>query len=97
MSDNNIIIYSKKECPYCIKAKDLLKTLNLEYNEIILDPSNENYKETVDELKQKYNHYTFPFIIVNDIFLGGFKELDNANNTLYLQTILNINIDDVDF
>ena len=55
MSDNNIIIYSKKECPYCIKAKDLLKTLNLEYNEIILDPSNENYKETVDELKQKYN------------------------------------------
>ena len=93
----SIIIYSKKECPYCVKAKDLLKSLNLEYNETIMDPSTDDYKQTVDGLKEKYNHKTFPFIIINNEFIGGFKELENANNTMYLQKLLNITINDVDF
>lgn len=89
------IIYSKKNCIYCQKAKELLKNININYTETLLDKENdlENYTKTVDHLKSKYNHSTFPFIIINDIFIGGFKELENAYNTSYLHQILNIEIE----
>ena len=32
MNDNNdILIYSKNKCPYCVKAKNLLTSLNIEF------------------------------------------------------------------
>jgi glutaredoxin 3 len=33
----NIIIYTKSNCPNCVSAKALLKSNNLEYEEISLD------------------------------------------------------------
>jgi glutaredoxin 3 len=86
---DNIIIYTKKECLYCVKAKQLLNNLNLTYTETIMNPNDDDYKKIVDTLKKKYYHNTFPFIIINDIFIGGFTELEIANNTMYLQKILN--------
>lgn len=85
---DNIIIYTKKECSYCVKAKQLLNDLNLTYIETIMNPNNDDYKKIVDTLKKKDYHNTFPFIIINDNFIGGFTELETANNTMYLQKIL---------
>ena len=97
MNDNNdILIYSKNKCPYCVKAKNLLTSLNIEFKETCLEPGNDNYNETVDMLKQKYNHKTFPFIIVKNIFIGGYSELEHAYTTQYLHKLLNIE-SDVDF
>lgn len=89
---SSIIIYSKNNCSYCKKAKELLNNADIPYDEILLDKEKdeENYIKTVTELKQKYNHHTFPFIIVNNKFLGGYAELEDAYYTLYLHKLLNL-------
>lgn len=91
----SVIIYSKNNCIYCKKAKGFLNELNISYMEILLDKENDliNYTSTVQELKQKYNHSTFPFIIINDVFIGGYMDLENAYNTNYLHKLLNLNIE----
>ena len=33
----NLVIFSKQNCKYCTLAKELVKNLNLGYNEIFLD------------------------------------------------------------
>ena len=90
----SVVIYSKNNCVYCEKAKTLLNNANIPYDEILLDKekNEEHYTKTVVELKEKYNHNTFPFIIVNDKFLGGYTELENAYYTFYLHKLLNISI-----
>lgn len=91
----SVIIYSKNNCIYCQKSKELFKKLNIPYNEILLnkDDDNDTYTLTVSELINKYNHKTFPFIIINETFIGGYTELENAYNTLYLHKLLNLEVD----
>lgn len=69
------IIYSKKNCSYCQKAKELLNNNNMYYDEKQLDPLLD--KEFIEELKNTYNHFTFPFIFQNTNFIGGFTELND--------------------
>ena len=93
----SIIIYSKNNCSYCEKAKKLLNELknkhNITYSEISLNKSIDPmyYDTTVSMLKAKYNHNTFPFIIINDKFIGGCIDLEKIHYTGYLFKLLNIN------
>lgn len=96
MVQNTVIIYSKQNCSYCTKAKQLLTSLNIEFKEICLDPENADYITIVSNLKEKYNHNTFPFIIINNMFIGGYSELEYAYATNYLHVLLNIE-PDLDF
>lgn len=68
----NIQIYTKENCSYCIKAKNLLKNKNLEYTEIKIniDISLEDFKNKFPEVK------TVPYIIINDSVIGGYSELE---------------------
>ena len=70
-------IYSKDGCSYCLMAKQLLKKNNIEFHEInIKDENKEEFKqgfETSHGIKLK----TFPAIVVNNKYMGGFKELSD--------------------
>lgn len=97
-----ITVFSKENCIYCKKTNTFLSRLNIDFKEIKLDPSNNQDKEMIEQLKSKYNHYTFPFIIINhnlsdEVFIGGFSELDNSYNTMYLHKLINLIDDNVDF
>jgi|APCry1669192647_1035423.scaffolds.fasta_scaffold32007_1 glutaredoxin len=93
----SILIYSKNDCNYCEKAKKLLNDLksqyNITYSEISLNKSIDPmyYDTTVSMLKAKYNHNTFPFIIINDNFIGGYTDLEKIYSTGYLFKLLSIN------
>ncbi|WP_313041974.1 glutaredoxin 3 [Acinetobacter sp.] len=67
-----VTIYSTTVCPYCIRAKQLLKRKGVAYKEINL--SNEAPEVRV-ELMQRTNHRTVPQIFINDQFIGGFDQL----------------------
>lgn len=100
--ENTITVYSKESCSYCKKTKVFLTNLNIRFNEIVLNPDDTNDKNVIVNLKDKYNHYTFPFIIVNEnleneVFIGGFSELEYAYNTMYLYTLVSIENYNVDF
>ena len=70
-----ITIYSTTYCPYCHRAKELLKQLALEYAEIDLTDST----ELREQLTEKHNWYTVPMIVIGEEFIGGFDELNRLH------------------
>ena len=57
-----VTVYSKKGCPYCSTAIQLLKNNNLDYTEYQLNPSESNYTENRNSIFRKFNHYSFPIV-----------------------------------
>lgn len=66
-----IKVYTTSYCPYCKRAKNLLESKSLEYEEINLttDP------DLRLELEKKHNWRTVPMILINDELIGGFDDL----------------------
>ncbi|MBL3284440.1 Glutaredoxin [Rickettsiales endosymbiont of Paramecium tredecaurelia] len=80
-----VVIYTLSTCPYCLKAKNLLDSKNVKYQEIIVD----NYtKEQRDELIKKHGMRTFPQIFINDELIGGCKELHDLEQSGKLDKML---------
>ena len=79
-----IVIYTTSYCPFCDAAKNLLKSLNIEFDEVDLT---DNLEERL-EISTKYNWRTFPLILINNKLIGGFDELNNLNNNGELESLL---------
>ncbi len=79
-----VTIYSKDYCPYCIKAKALLTSLNISFNEIDVT----NTPDIIEELSQKSGFRTVPQIFVGDKCLGGFTDIEKLNNEGKLLSII---------
>ena len=73
-SKNNIVIWGKSTCPWCVKAKEYLNKLNKKYAIFYVDLS--PYMQVYSEIL-KETHPTFPQIIRNNKLIGGFSELQN--------------------
>lgn len=80
-----IIIYTKSYCPYCVKAKQLFKIKNLEFNEIDITDN----QELVDEMLKKSNgRKTVPQIFIGEYHVGGCDDLYALNEKGELDKIL---------
>ncbi len=66
-----ITVYTKDYCPYCNRAKDLLKRKNLPYEEINLETN----PEEMLALKNRTGWRTMPQIFIDDTLVGGYQEL----------------------
>ena len=67
-----ITVYSKPNCPYCEKAKYLLKSLGLQYEERVVTKDlsvEELYKALGKQVR------TIPQIVINKDHIGGYNEL----------------------
>ena len=71
----NVKMYSTQYCPFCIAAKNLFKSLDIEYEEIDLT----NKLEERLEISSQYNWKTVPIIIINEKLVGGFDELNKMH------------------
>jgi len=63
-------IYTTLNCPYCIKAKLLLKKYKVNFDEILI--KNQEEKENLVEMT---GWMTVPQIFINDKFIGGCDDL----------------------
>jgi glutaredoxin 3 len=74
---SKIIVYSTEPCSFCVRAKQLLKLRNLEFDEINLakDPAGRT------QLVEQTGMLSFPQIIVGEVLLGGFQQLVEADRT----------------
>lgn len=74
----NIVIYSKPNCPWCVKAKELMNKLNLKYDEKILDIdySREYLRALIygDNPVSLNPPLTVPQIYVNSHRIGGYED-----------------------
>ena len=66
-----IVVYSKPNCPYCVKAKRLLDQMELPFTERVvgLDATREQLLEAAP------NARTVPQIIIDDKVIGGYDQL----------------------
>ena len=67
-----ITIYSKNNCVYCTKAKNLVKNLGLEYTEKRLEEF-----ESVDKMLEDIGKQVrqMPQIKIDDELIGGYNQL----------------------
>lgn len=66
-------IFSKEGCPWCDRAVFALKTFDKEFESLKLDVDFSR-EEFLDKFSP-YNHKTFPAILKDGVFIGGFEDL----------------------
>ena len=74
---NNIKVYTKDNCNWCLLLKVLLKNKNINYQEIKLN--DENIKEELEKLNVK----TVPQLIDNDILIGGYSIVEKKLKNIF--------------
>ena len=67
----NIEVYSTPNCPYCVRAKTLLQSKNINFKEI--DVSDD--LESLQKMMKLSGLRTVPQIFINDKSIGGYDEL----------------------
>jgi len=70
-----IEVYSTPNCPFCVSAKELLKSKNLNYEEI-------DVSDDIDSLQKMVKLSglrTVPQIFINNQSIGGYEELSKMN------------------
>lgn len=70
-SSVNVIMYGTRFCPYCMMARRLLKSKDVEFEEISVSSNNALW----DEMEQKSGRNTVPQIFINDESIGGYDDI----------------------
>jgi len=70
-----IEVYSTNNCPWCVRAKALLKSKGLDYEEIDVSADTERTLEMVERSGRR----TVPQIFIDNEPVGGFVELSALN------------------
>jgi glutaredoxin len=75
--NKSVIIYTKENCPFCVKAKEQFSQKNQTYTEMKIgeDLTRENFMELFPNVR------TVPYIIINGDEIGGFDKLTEWFNT----------------
>lgn len=68
----NVILYSKKICPFCVRAKGLLKSKGVDITEISIEQDMDQREEM---LKKSNGAMTVPQIFIDNYHVGGCDEL----------------------
>ena len=72
-----ILVYSSMLCPYCFAAKKLLKKLNLNYEEVLID---NDPKIKNQMIKLSNGRTTVPQVFFGENHIGGYDDLKNFYN-----------------
>jgi len=81
----DIVVYTTTTCPYCIRAKALLKERGLAFEEIAVDESPEARAQMTTRAGGRR---TVPQIFFGDRHIGGCDELHALDATGELETAL---------
>lgn len=63
------LIVTKTDCPWCVKAKDFMRGMNISYNESILGA------DVMWDEDTKNRYKTVPQIWINEKYIGGYENL----------------------
>jgi glutaredoxin 3 len=77
-------IYTKPHCPYCERAKELLRIKGLSFVEYVIngDPTR------LEEMRRRGAAETFPEIFIADRLIGGCRELFELDESGALDRLL---------
>jgi glutaredoxin 3 len=66
-----VIMYSTAYCPFCVRARDLLDSKNITYQDIRIDEQPSKREEMIAKSKRR----TVPQIFINNQPIGGCDDL----------------------
>ncbi len=66
-----VVMYSTGFCPYCIRARLLLKHKGIAYEEIRVDRDPVRRRE----MERRSRRHTVPQIFIGDVHVGGYDDL----------------------
>lgn len=66
-----VVIYSSTFCPYCIRARRLLKSKGVPYREVKVDFNPARW----EEMERLTHRRTVPQIFIGDLHVGGYDDL----------------------
>jgi len=81
----DVTIYSSDFCPFCTRAKQLLKSKSVAFQEINVD----GQPEVRREMMMKSNQRTVPQIWIGEYHVGGCDELYALERANKLDELLN--------
>ncbi|AGB31104.1 thioredoxin reductase [Natrinema pellirubrum DSM 15624] len=88
MSDQpRVEIYTKTDCPYCEKAKDLFDSKGIEYETYNVTDDDELFEEMVERADGRQ---TAPEVFIDDELIGGWDDTSALNETGELDEKLGI-------
>ena len=65
-------VWSKDQCPYCVMAKDLLRTQGIEYEERNISQGEWTREQLMEAVPYAR---TLPQIFIDDQLIGGYDQL----------------------
>ena len=75
----NIVVYTKPDCSYCLKAKSLLALKNVTYTESVV-----GYDITKADFMMRYPGVkSVPHVVVDGNSIGGYDKLNEWLSTSY--------------
>lgn len=80
-----IEMYTTHVCPYCVAAKNLLKSKGLEWNEVFVDTDPAQREQM---LERSQGRRSVPQIFVNGHHVGGYDDLVAADRNGQLARLL---------
>lgn len=83
---STVIMYSTRFCPYCIRARFLLESKNVDYTDIGVDARPELRRE----MMQKSGRRTVPQIWIGDRHVGGYDDLARLEQRGELDDLLQL-------
>ncbi len=83
---NQVKVYTKSYCPYCVKAKKLLDHKKVPYSEIDI----ENDPEFAENLFKQTGFRTVPQIFIGEKCIGGCDNLYDLEKNGELDSLLGI-------
>jgi glutaredoxin 3 len=84
MAASKVTVYTKQNCPYCVRAKRLLEKKGVAFEEIDVE-SNDDLRVW---LREKTGQMTVPQIFAGDRSLGGFSDIDALDKDGKLDPLL---------
>jgi glutaredoxin 3 len=84
MTTRKVTVYTKRNCPYCVRAKALLTKKSVAYEEISVE-GNDDLRSW---LVERSGQMTVPQIFVGERPLGGFSDIDALDREGRLDPIL---------
>ena len=80
----NVRVYTKSNCPYCVRAKALLTKKGIAFEEIDVEKDDSLRTWLVEKTGQR----TVPQIFIGERSLGGFSDVDALDRKGELDAIL---------
>lgn len=64
-------IWTWSYCPFCVRAKEILKKNNIGFKEHVMDDK----LDALQKIRYKFGQDTVPIILIDNKFIGGCADL----------------------